>query len=65
MADDITQVIKDEWGTDRSEALADRLDEFLQDHVGPGIVEGLYPKTNMEEDHMQQWDDVWQDRHGR
>ena len=50
-----------EWSTDRQQNLRDRLDEFLQAHVGPGIVEGIYPKTNIQQDIQKQWDDCWPD----
>ena len=33
------------WSTDRHQNLPDRLDEFVQAHVCPGIVEGIYPKN--------------------
>ena len=49
-----------EWSDDRIQNLRERLDEFLQVHAGPGIVEGMYPKTNIQEDIQKQWDDCWQ-----
>ena len=55
----IDQTVAGEWKEDRASALSDRLDEFLELHVGPGIMEGLYPKTNLKEDHNRQWDDYW------
>ena len=55
----IQQTTKQEWAEDRLTNLNGRLDEFLQSHVYPGILEGRYPKTNLEADIAKQWDDVW------
>ena len=57
--DQIQQTTKQEWMEDRLSNLNGRLDEFLQTHVYPGILEGRYPKTNLEADISKQWDDVW------
>ena len=48
------------WSSDCIQNLRERLDEFLEAHVGLGIVEGIYPKTNIQEDIQQQWDGCWQ-----
>ena len=55
----IQQTTKQEWAEDRLTNLNGRLDEFLLSHVCPGILEGRYPKTNLEADMAKQWDDVW------
>ena len=55
----IQQTTKQEWAEDRLTNLNGRLDEFLQSHVHPGILEGRYPNTNLESDICKQWDDVW------
>ena len=57
--DQIQQTTKQEWMEDRLSNLNGRLDEFLQTQVYPGILEGRYPKTNLEADISKQWDDVW------
>ena len=56
----VQEKVGKEWSDDRIQNLRERLDEFLQVHVGPGIVDGTYPKTNIQEDIQKQWDDWWQ-----
>jgi len=57
--DQIQETTKQEWMDDRLTNLNGRLDDFLQAHVCPGILEGKYPKTNLEADMWKQWGDVW------
>ena len=57
----VEAILKTEWETDRSANLRNRIVEWLPGHLEKMVLEGRYPRTNMQYDVESQWDHVWQE----
>ena len=56
----VDKMIEAEWQQDRSAAVSERIDEYLNTVVAPQILQGTYPKTNIDCDKENQWDHCWE-----
>ena len=59
VAEAVDEVLKQEWEQDRINSMKDRIAAWIEEKFAPGIKTGLYPKTNVEYNMEEQWNDIW------